>query len=186
MNFAWPLGRRLCRPLGHHFVRHGRNAAALALAAGASAMMLAHPGRVKADDDGLTNEERRTVELFKQCSGSVVHINTFVLNVEPGSPAELAGLQPTLQSHQGIVIGDEILSVDGKAWLVVKSSDDILALVDEKAIGETVEITFLRRQRRVEKLTAKLTLRERPQRTHVSTARREDPPGIAVTRPSKL
>jgi len=37
-----------------------------------------------------------------------------VLNVEPDSPADIAGLRPTLQSHQGIIIGDEILSVDGK------------------------------------------------------------------------
>jgi C-terminal processing protease CtpA/Prc len=39
-----------------------------------------------------------------------------VLNVEPGSPAELAGLRPTLQSQQGILLGDEILAVDGKDW----------------------------------------------------------------------
>lgn len=104
-----------------------------------------------------------------------------VLNVEPGSPAELAGLRPTLQSQQGILLGDEILAVDGKE---VKSSDDIAALVDDKGIGETVEVTFLRRQRCVEKLTTKLTLTERPKRTHVaSTARSNDPEGVPVARP---
>lgn len=96
MNFAWPLGQRLCRPLGQHFVRHfgARQGAAWTLAAGASAMMLAHPG-VKAEDDGLTNEERRTVELFKQCSGSVVHINTFV-SWRPNSSIE----KETFEGHQ--------------------------------------------------------------------------------------
>jgi len=43
-----------------------------------------------------------------------------VLNVEPDSPADIAGLRPTLQSHQGIIIGDEILSVDGKDSLTDK------------------------------------------------------------------
>ena len=43
-----------------------------------------------------------------------------VLNVEPDSPADIAGLRPTLQSHQGIIIGDEILSVDGKDRLTDK------------------------------------------------------------------
>ena len=79
MNFAWPLGRRLCRPLVH-FKAGGfstRAAALGTLATGASAMLLAKPSGVKADDD-LTSEEKRTVQLFKQCSGSVVHINTFV------------------------------------------------------------------------------------------------------------
>ena len=55
----------------------GARARALGTLAGA-AMLLAPPRVVKADDQDLTNEERRTVELFKQCSGSVVHINTFV------------------------------------------------------------------------------------------------------------
>jgi len=68
--FAWPLGRRFCRPLGRTL--------GITLATGASAMLAPKRGFVRADDTELTEEERRTVELFKQCSGSVVHINTFV------------------------------------------------------------------------------------------------------------
>ncbi|CAL1140504.1 unnamed protein product [Cladocopium goreaui] len=67
--FAWPLGRRFCRPLGRTL--------GITLATGASAMLAPKRGFVRADDTELTEEERRTVELFKQCSGSVVHINTF-------------------------------------------------------------------------------------------------------------
>ena len=46
------------------------------------------------------------------------------------------------------------------------------------------QVTYLRRQRRVEKLTTKLTLTERPQKTYVSTAARaNDPEGVPVARP---
>jgi len=123
--------------------------------------------------------ERLSRSLEKQGMGKINGV--LVLNVEPDSPADIAGLRPTLQSHQGIIIGDEILSVDGKE---VKSSDDILAVIDDKAIGETVEVTYLRRQRRVERLTTKLTLTERPQRTHVSTKPRVNAEeGLPVARP---
>jgi hypothetical protein len=79
--FAWPLGRRFCRPLGRTLgiLARQRGVALGTLATGASAMLLApNSGFVRADDTELTEEERKTVELFKQCSGSVVHINTFV------------------------------------------------------------------------------------------------------------
>ena len=90
--FAWPLGRRVCRPLGRSLgILVRQRGAALGTVAGVSAMLLApQRGLVRAEDDlsELTAEERRTVELFKQCSGSVVHINTFV----PGKNwAELKG-----------------------------------------------------------------------------------------------
>lgn len=47
------------------------------------------------------------------------------------------------------------------------------------------QVTYLRRQRRVERLTTKLTLTERPQRTHVSTNPRvgNAEEGLPVARP---
>ena len=81
--FAWPLGRRLAQPLQRTLgILARRRCAALGTVATASAMLLVpRPSLarvVRADDTELTAEERRTVELFKHCSGSVVHINTFV------------------------------------------------------------------------------------------------------------
>ena len=55
----------------------------------------------------------------------------------PGSPADLCGLRPTQQSPRGIVLGDEIVAVDGRA---VASADELMAVVDEKAIGESIEV----------------------------------------------
>ena len=46
-----------------------------------------------------------------------------------------------------------------------------------------LQVTYLRRQRRMERLTTKLTLTERPQRTHVSTNPRGADEGLPVARP---
>jgi S1-C subfamily serine protease len=54
-----------------------------------------------------------------------------VSGVEPGSPAERAGL----------LLGDAILSLDGRA---VASAGDLLPLLDEERIGRTVPVRLVR------------------------------------------
>ena len=65
-----------------------------------------------------------------------------VLVVEPGSPAERAGLQPTRRDRLGrVLLGDVILTVDGEA---VRSDVDLLLLLEKHGTGEVVELRVLR------------------------------------------
>jgi S1-C subfamily serine protease len=71
-----------------------------------------------------------------------------VMAVEPGSPAEQAGLRPAkIDRSGGIVPGDMILAVDGKD---VETAGALVARLDEKKIGDTVTLTLLREGKRVE------------------------------------
>jgi serine protease Do len=56
--------------------------------------------------------------------------------VEPGSPAERAGLK----------FGDVILSVDGKA---IRSADELVAIVSETGIGKKLRMEYLREGKRL-------------------------------------
>jgi len=67
------------------------------------------------------------VDGFKSTDGGV----SFDYVKPPGGPADLAGL----------VGGDIITSIDGR---VVKSQDDIMALLRATPIGKTVEVLYLR------------------------------------------
>jgi len=87
-----------------------------------------------------------------------------VVNVEPGSPAESAGLKPTYQTRRGLVFGDEILAVSGK---VVSTVEQLLDVVESHGIGDSVEVRFRRRSGADdpgEVRTAKVRLSERPGR----------------------
>jgi len=65
-----------------------------------------------------------------------------VLNVEPGSPAEKAGLRAShLLGAHGIEPGDFILAIDGRA---VTKLGELLDLLDEYAVGDTVELKISR------------------------------------------
>ena len=85
-----------------------------------------------------------------------------ILNLEPGSPADQAGLRPALQTPQGIQLGDEILSVDGKT---VSTPEDVMEAVDQKSIGESVQLVYRRRGGgKAQQLSTTLRLAERPAR----------------------
>lgn len=64
-----------------------------------------------------------------------------VLSVEPGSPAEEAGLKPTYQTHSGIVLGDEIVAIDGTH---VSSAESLAEAVDSHNVGDEVQVVFKR------------------------------------------
>ena len=64
-----------------------------------------------------------------------------VKDVERGSPAEKAGLRPTLSTRRGIRLGDVIVAIDGTA---IHTSKDLFAVMDTKKVGETVTVTIER------------------------------------------
>lgn len=63
--------------------------------------------------------------------------SALVTDVRPGSPAEAAGILP----QGGQEDGDEIVAIDGKK---VKSADDVLRLLGEREVGETVTLRLKR------------------------------------------
>jgi S1-C subfamily serine protease len=81
----------------------------------------------------------------------------FVTGVSANTPAERAGLVGHNLSASFAANGDYIIAINGQP---VRSSDDLLSyLVFETAVGETVELTIIRRG---EEIKLPLTLGERP------------------------
>ncbi|HKI04930.1 MAG TPA: trypsin-like peptidase domain-containing protein [Thermoanaerobaculia bacterium] len=71
-----------------------------------------------------------------------------VYRVSPGSGAARAGLQGLKQDSRGrLALGDVIVNVDGEA---VTSSADLILVLEDKKIGDTVRVGVLRGDRRVE------------------------------------
>jgi len=68
-----------------------------------------------------------------------------VVTVDPGSPAEKAGIkgvERTIENgDQVLIIGDIIIGADGKE---VKSSGDFYAFLATKHIGDNVKLTIIR------------------------------------------
>jgi S1-C subfamily serine protease len=96
----------------------------------------------------ISLEQQRTLGLT-QTQGA------YVLNVTPGSPADLAGLiSADPNSGQG---GDLIIAIDG---LPVADFDELNRyLVFSTSVGQTIELTVLRNG---QESTVELTLGERP------------------------
>jgi S1-C subfamily serine protease len=77
----------------------------------------------------------------------------FVLEVEPGSAAERAGLRPArLGRESGFQSGDVITEIDGRK---LRRVADLLAALDQRAPGDTVRLSVLRDGVRLE-ITATL------------------------------
>lgn len=64
-----------------------------------------------------------------------------VLKVQPGSTAEKAGLRGTTQVREGLVLGDVILAVNGKA---VRDYDNLRDELERSEVGESVTLTLMR------------------------------------------
>ena len=64
-----------------------------------------------------------------------------VLKVQPGSTAEKAGLRGTTQVKEGLVLGDIILAVNGKA---VKDYDTLRDELERHEVGQSVALTLMR------------------------------------------
>ncbi len=64
-----------------------------------------------------------------------------ILGVEPGGPAHKAGLRPTRQFGNEVVLGDIITKVNGQG---VRSYDDVRTELERFKVGEEVSLTILR------------------------------------------
>ena len=70
-----------------------------------------------------------------------------VMNIQPGSSAEAAGLRGTRRIRGEIVFGDIILAVDGRK---VSSYNDLRNAMDRYKVGETVSLTIEREDRQIQ------------------------------------
>ncbi|CAK9084834.1 Protease Do-like 1 [Durusdinium trenchii] len=120
-----------------------------------------------------------TEQLNEHLARSVGQITgVLILKMDPGSPAEKAGLRPFLQTHGGIIVGDEIVELNGHE---VQSADDVMAILDEQHIGDTIQVKYRRREaRRIETRQTSVQLGERPRHA------RQDSSGLRPVRRSKL
>jgi S1-C subfamily serine protease len=65
-----------------------------------------------------------------------------VMNVEPDSTAEAAGLNPMRRSRAGeITLGDAITAVNGKP---IRSADDLWLLLEDFKVGDVVNLSIVR------------------------------------------
>jgi S1-C subfamily serine protease len=93
---------------------------------------------------GISTDEQLNQLIAKQLGVKGVA----VLKVEPGSPAEAAGLRPARPGADGsIAPGDIIVAVDGKA---VDSVARLLNRLDEHKVGDTIRLTVQRDGRSTE------------------------------------
>ncbi len=70
-----------------------------------------------------------------------------IVGIEPGGPAEKAGLQPTTQYHGEIILGDIILGVAG---VPIISLEDLLTELERYKVGAEVPFTIVRNGRTFE------------------------------------
>ena len=92
---------------------------------------------------GIESDDRMNLLLKKRFGIEGVAI----LKVEPGSSAEKAGLIPAKIYPDGsIIFGDIILKIDNKKVSSIKDLEDVL---DEKSIGEEVDLEILRKGKKI-------------------------------------
>jgi len=96
-----------------------------------------------------------------------------VQDVQPGSPAEKAGLRAgRTRTDEGVTLGgDLIVRVDGKD---VRSPEDVAAAIEDNEPGDTVAIEYLRGRKRE---TVDLELAVRPARAGSDSGGGVEPPG---------
>jgi S1-C subfamily serine protease len=71
-----------------------------------------------------------------------------VLTVDPGGPADKAGLRPTRRDARGrILLGDLIVSIDGKP---IADSKDLFRILDSYNIGDTAKVRVRRSDQEIE------------------------------------
>ncbi|PPE74030.1 2-alkenal reductase [Solimonas fluminis] len=82
-------------------------------------------------------------ELSARVGAAMQITGLLVLEVQPGSPAERAGLRGSqFQPEGGLIPGDFITAVDGRT---IETLDDLLAIIDEKKGGEQVRLAISRK-----------------------------------------
>jgi S1-C subfamily serine protease len=71
-----------------------------------------------------------------------------ILTISPNTTAEKAGLHGTQRNDLGkIVLGDLIIAIDGEP---LRTTDDLLRIIDKHKVGDTVQLTILREGKKVD------------------------------------
>ncbi len=71
-----------------------------------------------------------------------------ILTVTPNGAADRAGLRATRRDESGgITLGDLIVAIDGEP---VRSTNDLFRIIDNHKIGDTVRVTVMREDRKIE------------------------------------
>ncbi|KAL6745615.1 trypsin-like cysteine/serine peptidase domain-containing protein [Haematococcus lacustris] len=84
-----------------------------------------------------------------------------VVSVQPGGPADLAGVQPTRRELSGrLLLGDIITGINGRT---VRTQKDLFAALDNSQVGDTAEVVV--RSASGSTRTVRLTLSDREKMT---------------------
>ena len=95
---------------------------------------------VQVTEDGVT----RDLSARLSAQGQKIPQGVLVMGVSPGSPAERAGIRPTTRNANGSLdLGDIITSVAG---VQTPQVEDLLSAVEERSIGEAVDVDIYRHQ----------------------------------------
>ena len=93
-------------------------------------------GRVQRASLGVQPATEVVARAFNITSGGVL-----VQAVDPGSPADTAGLLGNRRGLRGVLVGDVIVAVDGRK---IATLFDLSSLLDSCAPGQSVEVTAVR------------------------------------------
>ncbi|HYM35508.1 MAG TPA: PDZ domain-containing protein, partial [Steroidobacteraceae bacterium] len=100
-------------------------------------------GRYERPNPGIGMDEELNQAIMQQLGLKGVA----VLSVYPNSGAAAAGLRPAQRDRRGdLLIGDIIVAVDGKT---TASPSAMISLLDEHEIGDRVQLTLLRENKKV-------------------------------------
>jgi S1-C subfamily serine protease len=116
-------------------------------------------------------------DLIKAVGLPTNYKGVIVGSIQPGSPAEKAGLKGLTQDDNGAThTGDIITAIDGRP---VRQIDDIINYIEsQKSVGDNIKLTVNRDGQTMD-LTA--TLQARPQTSSSSSSQNQDqlqPPGL--------
>jgi S1-C subfamily serine protease len=103
---------------------------------------------------GLTLFRDDQTAILRQ-RANIKEEGVLVASVTPGGGAEAAGVHPTQQTFDGIILGDLITEIDGKP---VHDTKAVGQAVAQKKVGDVVTLTVVRGER-----TLKLSVTLRPQ-----------------------
>jgi S1-C subfamily serine protease len=85
---------------------------------------------------------RANDEVSARLLGRNAPPGVLILGVEPGSPAERAGLVPTQRTPSGrVILGDVIEAIDGEE---VATFSDLIGVLDERGFGDRVRLIVRR------------------------------------------
>ncbi len=77
-----------------------------------------------------------------------IDAGALVIDVQPGSSAERAGIRPTTRDRRGYIrLGDLIVGVDGEP---IRSPNDLVLALERRNPGDVVRLTLLRDGKKVE------------------------------------